>query len=152
MAIRRPCRCCSQAGANVHAEDDYALRMAANHGYPQTVRALLEAGANVHAEDDHALRRGAYWGQTETVRGLAAHIFAPDSWRGKNRTEIESAANALYNKIEADNPQPDNLRKAGDILTTSAIEIMNMEGDAAITHQTTQPAPNAPKSRAPGPA
>jgi hypothetical protein len=105
----------------VHAEDDYALRMAANHGYPQTVRALLEAGANVHAEDDHALRRGAYWGQTETVRGLAAHIFAPDSWRGKNRTEIESAANALYDKIKAENPQSERLRTAGTILLDCAL-------------------------------
>src|ERR1017187_9851538 len=91
MAIRRPCRCCSQAGANVHAEDD------------------------------HALRRGANWGQTETVRGLAAHIFAPDSWRGKNRTEIESAANALYDKIKAENPQSERLRTAGTILLDCAL-------------------------------
>jgi hypothetical protein len=140
------------SGANVHAKYDFALRWAAWFGHTETVKVLLASGADVHAGNDAALRWAADHGHTETVRVLAKHIFAPDSWRGKTREEIEAQAAALYNKIEADNPQPDNLRKAGDILTTSAIEIMNMEGDAAITHQTTQPAPNAPKSRAPGPA
>ena len=70
---------------------------------------------------DNRLRDAAADGHTETVRVLVQHIFAPDSWRGKNRTEIESAANALYNKIEADNPQPDHLRRAGSILLDCAL-------------------------------
>jgi hypothetical protein len=98
------------------------LMVASWTGKPtDTVKALLAAGADVHADNDWALREAAYYGYTETVRVLVQHIFAPDSWRGKNRTEIESAANALYNKIEADNPQPDHLRRAGSILLDCAL-------------------------------
>jgi hypothetical protein len=87
----------------------------------QTVRLLLDAGANVHAQNDHALRRGAYWGYAEMVQLLANQIFAAESWRGKSRAEIEAEANALYNKIKADNPQPDRLRTAGTILLDCAL-------------------------------
>jgi ankyrin repeat protein len=108
-------------GADVHAQDDATLCWAASHGYPQTVRLLLDAGANVHAQNDHALRRGAYWGYAEMVQLLANQIFAAESWRGKSRAEIEAEANALYNKIKADNPQPDRLRTAGTILLDCAL-------------------------------
>ena len=109
------------AGANVHVEDDCALRWAACRGYTETVKALLAAGANVHARDDEAMRGAADCGYTETMQALARHIFAPDSWYGKSRGEIEAAAEALYHRIIAENPHPDHLRQAGSILLDCAL-------------------------------
>ena len=109
------------AGADVHAGDDYALRNAAWSGRTQTVQMLLAAGADIHAENDEALRWAAQYGHTETVRVLVTHIFAPDSWREKGRAEIESQAKALYDKIKAENPVPERLREAGDILIDCAL-------------------------------
>ena len=57
-------------GADVHAVEDYALRWAADKGHTETVKLLLDAGANVHAMDDYALRYAAYNGHTETVQVL----------------------------------------------------------------------------------
>jgi hypothetical protein len=92
-----------------------------SYGHTQTVKVLLAAGADVHAEDDLALRYAAAYGHTETVRILVRHVFAPDSWLEKTRAEIEEEANALYDKIKAKNPQPEYLRMAGTILLDSAL-------------------------------
>ena len=42
-------------GADVHAGNDYAIRLSAKNGYYQVVKLLLENGANVHAQHDYAL-------------------------------------------------------------------------------------------------
>ena len=42
----------AEHGADVHANDDYALRWAARFGHVNTVKVLLDKGAYVHAEDD----------------------------------------------------------------------------------------------------
>jgi ankyrin repeat protein len=110
------------AGADMHAWNDFALRFAAHNGHTETVKALLAAGANVHAMDDYALCHAAMMGHTETARVLAKHIFAPDSWRGKSRAEIEAGATALYDKIKDDNPSPESLREAATILADCAID------------------------------
>ena len=111
--------------AHVHATNDFALRLAAEHGHTQTVQALLAASADVHARDDYALRFAAYRGRTEMVKVLARHIFAPDVWREKSRTEIDAHATALYNKIKDNKPsspiKPDDLYKAGTILADCAL-------------------------------
>jgi hypothetical protein len=135
------------AGANVHAGGDYALRVAACIGHTETMGVLLAAGADVHAQndlalwwavsvdrteavkvllvagadDDGALSWTAWNGHMETLQVLARHIFAPDAWRGKKRTEIEDHANALYDKIKAESPEPDRLRQAGSILLDTAL-------------------------------
>lgn len=59
-----------QAGANVHAEDDYALKFASKNGHYKVVQLLLEAGANVHAEDDYALIRAVVYGHYKVVQLL----------------------------------------------------------------------------------
>ena len=56
-----------------------------------------------------------------TSRRKSGGFFAPESWRGKSRTEIEAQANTLYDKIKAENPQPDRLRIARTILLDCAI-------------------------------
>jgi len=58
------------AGANVHARDDWALRWASENGHVEVVKVLLDAGANVHAEDDWALRWASYNGHVEVVKVL----------------------------------------------------------------------------------
>ncbi len=109
------------AGADVHAKDDYALHYAAYHGHAETVQVLLASGADVHAQNDWSLWWATLNGHTETVQVLAKHIFAPESWRGKNRAEIEAEATALYDKINASDINPEYLRKAGTILLDSAL-------------------------------
>jgi hypothetical protein len=69
-----------EVGANVHADNDDALRWAAESGHTETVKylveagaivkILVEAGANVHAGDDYALRHAASNGYTEIVKYL----------------------------------------------------------------------------------
>src|SRR3989338_1037632 len=49
-------------GANVHAVDDEALRLAAKNGHVSVVQWLVEHGADVHARDDEALRCAASHG------------------------------------------------------------------------------------------
>jgi hypothetical protein len=113
------------AGADVHAQDDDALCEATLDGHTETVRTLLAAGADVHAGDDYALRWAATFGHTEIVQLLVRHIFAPDSWRGNSRAEIEGLGDALYNKIKDMNPpdpiRPEDLRTAGTILLDCAL-------------------------------
>jgi hypothetical protein len=110
------------AGAHVHSGDDWALRYAAKDGDTATVQMLLTAGADAHAKDDVALRWAAYHGRTEIVNILAKHIFAPDAWRGKRRADIEVEANILYDKIKGENPEPEDLQKAGTLLADCAID------------------------------
>jgi ankyrin repeat protein len=47
------------SGADVHAQDDWALRWAAYDGQTETVQTLLASGANVHANNGYALRWAA---------------------------------------------------------------------------------------------
>jgi hypothetical protein len=108
-------------GADVHVEDDWVLIWAASPGRTETVKVLLASGVNAHAWDDDALRQAVCAGHMETLQILAAHIFAPDAWRGRSRAEIETQANALYDKIKGDNPAPERLHQAGTILADCAL-------------------------------
>jgi ankyrin repeat protein len=60
------------AGADVHADCDWALVWASYNGHTETVKALLEAGADVHARNDCALIWASGNGQTEVVKILLA--------------------------------------------------------------------------------
>ena len=57
-------------GADVHADDDYALQLAASNGQLEVVKYLVEQGADIHAWDDYALRWAAENGQLEVVKYL----------------------------------------------------------------------------------
>ena len=46
-------------GADIHAWNDYALRLAAENGHTETVKLLLDRGADIHAGNDYALRYAA---------------------------------------------------------------------------------------------
>ena len=50
--------------------NDGALRQAATYGHMETVELLLDRGANIRAEDDYAIRWAARNGVRETVKLL----------------------------------------------------------------------------------
>jgi len=54
-------------GANVHADDDWAIVCAATHGRTKLCQLLLEYGANVHAHHDCALEFAFECGYFETA-------------------------------------------------------------------------------------
>eukprot|EP00877_Chromochloris_zofingiensis_P008334 jgi/Chrzof1/3754/Cz13g07200.t1 len=59
-----------ESGANIHASDDEALRIAAIYGHTSTVRLLVESGANIHAWDDAAVHSAAFHGYTDMLQLL----------------------------------------------------------------------------------
>ena len=59
-----------RAGANIHFNNDKALRSASEHGNTDLVKLLLQAGADVHAYADGALRNATLYIRPETVRVL----------------------------------------------------------------------------------
>ena len=79
------------AGADVHAEDDYALRWASKNGHVEVVKVLLAVGADVHARDDYALQWASKNGHVEVVKVLlaaGADVHAGDDyalqWASRN--------------------------------------------------------------------
>ena len=63
------------AGADIHTDDDYALRWASRKGHFEVVRLLLANGANVHAQDDYALRYASQNNHLEVVELLKSHVW-----------------------------------------------------------------------------
>ena len=57
-------------GANVNAQDDYALRSAARNGHLDVIKYLVGHGANVNAQDDGALIWASLKGYTDIVNFL----------------------------------------------------------------------------------
>ncbi|MFN4228179.1 MAG: ankyrin repeat domain-containing protein, partial [Candidatus Ratteibacteria bacterium] len=57
-------------GADIHAKNDYALRLASKNGHLETVKFLIENGANIHADNDYALRWASNNGHSEVVKLL----------------------------------------------------------------------------------
>ena len=59
-----------QAGADVHADNDYALHWASKYGHLSVVEFLVKAGANVHANNNEALRWASEYGHLPVVEFL----------------------------------------------------------------------------------
>lgn len=59
-----------ESGVDIHAEDDHALRTAAEDGLTEQVRWLLDRGANPNARKCYALYEAMRTGHTETARIL----------------------------------------------------------------------------------
>ena len=59
--------------ADVHADDDCALRLASCNGHYNTTKLLLEHKADVHADDDYALRCASHNGHYSIVELLLEH-------------------------------------------------------------------------------
>jgi hypothetical protein len=52
-------------GADIHVENDYALRWASTKGHLETVKYLVESGADIHAYNDAALRLASDYGHLD---------------------------------------------------------------------------------------
>ena len=68
-------------GANIHANDDYALRSASYNGYLDIVRYLVSKGAIIHARNDYGLIWASLRGHIDVVKylvGVGANIHAQD--------------------------------------------------------------------------
>ena len=59
-----------EQGANVHAEDDYAIGYAAENGHLEIVKYLVSQGANIHVQNDYAFKYAAENGHLEIVKYL----------------------------------------------------------------------------------
>ena len=83
-------------GANIHADDDFALRWSSENGHLEVVKYLVENGADIQAEDNIALRLSAENGHLEVVKYLVeqgADIHSDDDfalrWSAENgRLEV----------------------------------------------------------------
>ena len=60
-------------GADIHTDNDGALRWASYYGYLEVVKHLVEHGADIHAQDDYALRWASRNGHLEVVKYLTEH-------------------------------------------------------------------------------
>ena len=60
----------TQHGADIHAENDYALQLAARNGHLEVVKYLIQSGAEIHAGNDAALRWAARNGHLEVIKYL----------------------------------------------------------------------------------
>ena len=68
-------------GANIHTEDENALRWASLNGHLDVVKYLVENGANIHANNDEALHWASEDGHLDVVKYLVengANIHAND--------------------------------------------------------------------------
>ena len=71
-----------ERGADLHADDNYALGWAADFGHLEVVKYLLEQGADLNANNDEALRFAAEKGHLEVVKYLleqGANLHADDN-------------------------------------------------------------------------
>lgn len=92
------------AGANVHADDDRALREAALIGYNALVVTLLNAGADVHACNDMPLCHAAFYGNNALVvtllnAGADVHVCC-ESVRGQESVLGRVAARGSDDVVE----------------------------------------------------
>jgi len=57
-------------GADVHAEDDFALQRAAENGHLDVIKVLIENGADIHANDDAPVRYAVGNGHLNIIQSL----------------------------------------------------------------------------------
>ena len=61
---------CLREGADIHADNDDALRWASRNGHLDIVKYLVEQGADIHADNDWPLRYSTQYGHHDVVRFL----------------------------------------------------------------------------------
>ena len=62
-----------EEGADIHADDDKALRLAGKYGYTEIVILLLKYGADIHALNNYALGEASHYGYTEIAKLLKSY-------------------------------------------------------------------------------
>lgn len=66
-------KCLVEHGADIHADNDHALRVASDYGHLEIVEYLVEQGADIHADADYALRIASENGYLDIVKCLVEH-------------------------------------------------------------------------------
>lgn len=79
-------------GANVHAVNDEALRLAARGGDFDTIRVLVNAGANIHVNNEEALRTTVKQGRFEIAQFLVSKGAIADQQIINDAELIETTA------------------------------------------------------------
>lgn len=133
-------------GANVHAKDDAAFRIAAKYGYASLVKYLLELPEgqrpNVHAAGDEALWESSVHGQVPVAEVLFAHgatipIEADRTiyWLARNKRWAVVASWLLNgaNKWELTHEELNDLYNS-----TEAQEYMTAKAQKALQHNDEQ--------------
>ena len=85
-------------GADIHADNDFALGWCAKNNYLDLVKLLVEYGANINADNDYSLRLGAENGNLDIVKFLVesgANIHAND-----DDALISCVCNGYLNVVE----------------------------------------------------
>ena len=100
---------CLDAGINIHACNDIALRYAVEYNHAEAVIFLLENGADIHSIDNHKLRNSALYGDIPTVQNLLE----------KGSCNQEAKIYALYNAILAGHTEIVKLFLENDICILS---------------------------------
>jgi len=75
--------CLIKNGANIHAQNDEALRYASENGHLAVVKLLIYNGCDIHANDEYALIGASVNGHLEIVEYLisnGADIHAQNDW------------------------------------------------------------------------
>ena len=84
-------------GANIHADDDEALRLASHYGHLEVVKYLVEKGANIRARDDYALKYARRNGHVDVVKYLEeCHNNSKMIFWTKRTSLIELLFQAIY--------------------------------------------------------
>ena len=86
-------------GADIHANDDWSLRVASENGRLEVVKYLVERGADIHARYDWPLRVAIYGKHLEVVKYLiknGGNIYAMDDEALKWASKHEDLEVAKY--------------------------------------------------------
>jgi hypothetical protein len=59
-----------ESGAEVHAQNNYAIRWASFNDHLDVVKLLVESGAEVHAQNNYAIRCASFNGNLDVVKLL----------------------------------------------------------------------------------
>ncbi len=85
-------------GSNIHACDNYALRLCSCLGYFEVVKYLVENGADIKAGENEAFRFAAYYGHIDVVKYLVEKGAFIDEWAMRNSSGV--VRDYLLTKIE----------------------------------------------------
>jgi ankyrin repeat protein len=79
-----------EKGANIHADNNLALRCASKYGHLEIVKFLVKNGADIHADNDRVLKLASLNGHFEVVEYLKSL-----SVKSKRQIRIENLQNEL---------------------------------------------------------
>ena len=86
-------------GANIHVNNNYAVRLASYYGQIEVVQYLVSQGANIHAYNSEAVRLASEKGHLDVVRYLisqGADIHAKDNYAVRSASHNKYFAVVAY--------------------------------------------------------